>query len=54
MTITKTPPKKQLSHDDFTKKRESLIEQLKAAISNRDITLQRALRRQLLSDDLVP
>lgn len=48
------PPPKKLSHEDFTKTRQTLLEQLKTAVKNRDIALQRALRRQLLSDDLVP
>lgn len=52
-TIKKTPPKN-LSHDDFTKKREDLIKQLQLAISRKDKTAQQAIRRQLLSDDLVP
>lgn len=48
------PPKKKLSHEEFTKNREALIEQLKAAIARRDRLAQQAIRRQLLSDDLVP
>jgi hypothetical protein len=46
--------KKKLSQEEFTKQREALIEQLKAAIGRRDKLAQQAIRRQLLSDDLVP
>lgn len=51
---TPSPPSKKLSHEDFTKKRADLIKQLQDAISRRDKKTQQNIRRQLLSDDLVP
>lgn len=48
------PPKKKISQEEFTKQRQSLLEQLNKAIRNKDRGKQAAIRRQLLSDDLVP